>query len=194
MSRRIYFIGGLLLFFSSTHCVLGQESPHSADLAVTYSAARSIEASNQEPFWMQGGSIELGTSTWRGLGVAANVSGLHTSSIGTGSVPLSLVTTTFGPRYRLHPQRSMTRISPYGEVLLGVANGFDSVFPGARSSQSSAESFALQIGGGIDYDLGHRLSVRVLHISWLRTYLPNGTDNIQNTLILGSGLALRFGH
>ncbi|MFT4113922.1 hypothetical protein [Silvibacterium sp.] len=184
---------GSLLLLGSARALFGQQAPQPADLAVTYSAGHSLEATSQTNFWMQGGSIELGSNTWHGLGAAANVSGFHASSIGASGIPLSLVTATFGPRYRWRSQHRRTAFSPYGEALLGIANGFDSVFPAPRAAQTSADGMALQLGGGIDYDLGHRFGIRVLHASWLRTYLPNGTDNLQNTLVLGSGVVLHFG-
>lgn len=66
-----------------------------------FNAERSLASATPSNFWMQGGSIELGTNTWHGLGLAANISGTHTGAIGTTTIPLSLVTATFGPRYRV---------------------------------------------------------------------------------------------
>jgi hypothetical protein len=82
-----------------------------------------------ENFWMQGGSIELGANVWRGWGIAADLTGVHTGSIGSSSLPLSLVTITFGPRYRWHSDR---RLSLFGQGIIGEANGFGSLFPQRR--------------------------------------------------------------
>lgn len=159
------------------------------DLAVTYTAARSLKASSGQNFWMQGGSIELGANVWHGWGAAADVSGMHTTSIGNSGIPISLVTTTFGPRYRWHADK---QVSLYGEALVGEANAFRSLFPTSFGSQSDANSLALRIGGGADYRITHRLSARG-NTNWLRTQLPNATNNIQNSLSVGAGLAIRFG-
>jgi hypothetical protein len=67
-----------------------------------------LKAQTLQDFWIQGGSIELGANVWRGLGIAADVTGTHTGSIGSSNLPLSLVTTTFGPRYRWHPDRRVS--------------------------------------------------------------------------------------
>ena len=159
------------------------------DLGVSYAAQRSLKAGTGQNFWTQGGAIELGANVWHGLGIAANVTGTHTASVGASNIPLSLVTTTFGPRFRFHAAR---RLSIYAEALVGEANGFGSVFPAPRASQDSANGLALQFGGGIDYKLGHRYAVRVLDASYVRTQLPNSSDNVQNNLHLGAGFVLRF--
>jgi opacity protein-like surface antigen len=101
-----------------------------------------------------------------------------------------LVTTSFGPRYRW---RSAGKISPYGQALLGIANGFDSVFPDPAGAQDSASSLALQLGGGVDYRVSDHFAVRALDAGWLRTQLPNSVSNVQNTLRLGAGVVVRFG-
>lgn len=161
------------------------------DLGVTYIAERSLRADTGENFWMQGGAIELGTNVWRGWGIAADVSETHANSIGTSGIPLSLVTATFGPRFRFHAQH---RLSPYGEVLAGEANGFHSLFPSPFGSQTNANGLALQVGGGLDYRWRRNFAIRLLDASWVRTELPNATDNVQNSLRLGAGFVVRFGY
>jgi hypothetical protein len=104
---------------------------------------------------------------------------------------LSLVTTTFGPRYRWHPDG---RVSLYVQGLVGEANGFRSIFPATVGSQPDANGFAAQFGGGVDYRLSDRFAMRVLDAGWARTQLPNGSDNVQNTLRLGAAIVLRFAH
>jgi hypothetical protein len=152
-------------------------------LAITFDAERSLRSATPESFWTQGGSIELGTNTWRGLGVAANVTGAHTSSIGATAIPLSIVTTTFGPRYRWHADH---RVSLYVEGLIGEGNGFKSLFPTVRGSQTSANSLAAQAGGGLEYRLSQHVAVRAVEAAWQHTQLPNGTNNIQFTFISGT--------
>jgi hypothetical protein len=180
-----------MFLLSGTGHLLAQRQSAKLDLSVTYIGERSLKASTSQNFWMQGGSIELGANVWRGWGIAANVTGTHTGSIGTSGLPLSLVTTTFGPRYRWHADR---RVSLYGQALIGEANGFRSIFPAAAGSQPDANGLAAQVGGGVDYRLSDRFAMRVLDAGWSRTQLPNSTDNVQNTLRLGAGIVLRFAH
>jgi len=184
--RSTRVVPALLLFFSvGLHAQNGR-----VDVAVTYIAQRSLQVNTNQNFWLQGGSIELGADAWKGLGIAANVTGTQTGSINNAGVPLSLVTTTFGPRYRWHADK---KVSLYGQTLIGIANGFNSVFPAPTGAQNSANSFALQIGGGLDYRMSKHLSIRALDAGWLRTQLPNSASNTQNTLRLGAGIVVGFG-
>ena len=140
---------------------------------------------------MQGGSIELGANVWRGWGIAADLTGVHTGSIGSSSLPLSLVTITFGPRYRWHSDR---RLSLFGQGIIGEANGFGSIFPATTGLQPDANGFAAQLSGVVDYKLSDRFAIRVLDAGWSRTQLPNSTSKVQNALRLGAGMVLRFAH
>jgi hypothetical protein len=125
------------------------------DFGITYAAGYS----NYVPtttFWMQGGSIELAGHIPHGLAVVADITGLHEGGSGSSGVPINLVTDTFGPRYtrviatraRKHP------IALFGQALIGEAHGFSSVFPGPSGASTDALSFALQVGGGTDRQIG----------------------------------------
>lgn len=160
------------------------------DAGVTLIAERSLRSATPDNFWMEGGSIELGANVWRGLGIAANVSGAHTSAVGRTNIPLSLVTVAFGPRYRWHANH---RISIYGEGLVGEAHGFNSLFPAMTASRAKANGFAAQAGGGLDYHLSQHIAIRAVEAAWQHTQLPNGTNDVQTTLRLGAGLVLLFG-
>lgn len=159
------------------------------EVAVLYNPLLS-NVVRADRFWMQGGSIQVDGQFRHGWGAAANISGVHAQNANNSGVGLNLVTTTFGPRYRW--SRSGRRCAFFAQALAGRANGFNSIFPGATATTSSATSLALQIGGGIDLPMKHRLSLRALEADWLRTQLPNSTSNVQNNLRLGVGLAVRF--
>jgi hypothetical protein len=181
-----------ILLLTGSGLLQAQEpQPARLDLSATYVAERSLKANTSQNFWMEGGSIELGANISHGWGIAADVIGTHAGSIGTSGLALSQVTTTFGPRYRWHAGH---RLSLYGEGLVGEANGFRSIFPTNSGSQSGANSLATQVGGGMDYSISGRFAVRVFDAAWSRTQLPNSTDNVQNNLLLGSGVVLRFAH
>ena len=177
--------------------VQGVENARS-NLAVTYDAlhANFITAQN---FWMEGGTVELGTRLYRGMGVAARTEGLHSRASSTASEPLSLLTEVFGPRYTFATDNQHYAL--FGEGLVGVAEGFNSLFPvrsgpvGSRNAGtiSNANSLALDTGGGLDVRLNHHVAVRAVRHSYLRTQLPNTTSNTQNSLSLSSGIVLNFG-
>jgi hypothetical protein len=155
------------------------------ELAVSYDATRTNVTTGTN-FWMQGGSVAAEGRFYRGLGVVAEVAGLHAANINSSGVDLDMVTATFGPRYTWQiPNR---RLQLFGQELLGQANGFHSVFPNVSGAAGSAYALAVQTGGGVSVPLSPRLRVRVLEADWLRTQLPNGTTKVQNSLRLGAGI------
>jgi hypothetical protein len=164
------------------------------DLAVTYTAQHSNLVSTPT-FWQQGGSIELSTQTYRGLGIAANITGTTIDSAADSGVGLSMVTTTFGPRYTWYRRNGATEkhsIAIFGQGLIGEAHGFNSYFPSNTGVQTDYDSFALQVGGGVDFGLSRHFAVRAIQADWLRTQFPNSTTNVQNSLRLGAGIVVRF--
>ena len=171
---------------------IADHSAYQSEVALTYTAQHSLKAATNQSFWMQGGAAELGVPIFRGFGAALNVTGSHTGSVGINGAPLNLITFTAGPRYRFN---AGSRLSIYGEALVGVARGLQSQFPvaGQLMPNTRASSFALQTGGGIDYALSRSFAVRAVNVAYVRTQLPNGTNNVQNTLQLGAGLVVRFG-
>ncbi|HTZ56553.1 MAG TPA: hypothetical protein VMB49_00580 [Acidobacteriaceae bacterium] len=169
----------------------GPDSGNSRGLqvAVLYDALYSnVVRANQ--FWMQGGSIQVYGQFWRGLGVEADVSGVHAGNANNAGVGLNLVATTFGPHYGW--SSAHRRYSLFGHALVGEAHGFDSVFSSAGTTSSSADGLAFQMGGGMDVRLKRRFSLRVFEADWLRTQLPNADTNVQNSLRLAAGVVLRF--
>jgi hypothetical protein len=187
-------IAACLLVLSSTVLLRAQrpaQTPYKLDLAVSYLSEYSLAANTSKSFWLQGGSIELGTNTWKGLGAVANISGLHASSIGSSGIPLNLVMVTFGGRYRWHADH---KVSVFVEGLGGEADGFKSLFPSLTGAQTSANGFAIQTGGAIDYALSPRFAIRPLEASWVRMTLPNATVSVQDDFRVGAGLVVKFGH
>jgi hypothetical protein len=177
------------------HVVWGQSmspegrEPARLDVALTYSPVLANVTTPSE-FGMQGGSLQVQTKLWRGLSVAADVAAFRTADVNNSGTSLDLLTTTFGPRYTWSPRHH--RIAFFGEVLIGEAFGLNGLFPSSTRINSTGNSFALQIGGGINLALTRRLSLRALDADWLRTQLPNATTNVQNNSRLGAGIVYRF--
>jgi hypothetical protein len=162
----------------------------SLEVALVYNPLMSNVVGGNS-FWMQGGSVQVHGRFWRGLGVVADVSGLHTANASASpGVGLDLVTAAFGPRYTWSPSRG--RYAVFGQVLAGEANGLHSVFPAAGGANDSADSLALYVGGGVNLPLKNRFALRAIEANWLRTQLPNATTNVQNNLRLGAGLIYTF--
>ena len=175
----------------------GNYSAGTVDLTLTYQAAYN---GSTHSFWLQGGSCQLEGHIWRGLGEVADITGLHTSDMHGSGVGLDLVTATFGPRYTVqvhdlvHRMDSKRRIALYGEALGGVANGFNSIFPAINAAEESETGTAMLLGSGINYAWTKHVSIRAIDAAWLRTTLPNGTNNVQNNLRLGAGIVWKLPH
>ena len=159
------------------------------EMTVNFDAARAntVPAYN---FWMQGGSVQVCGRVTHHWGAATDISYLHTAQMPGTQIGLDLVTAVFGPRYTITLPSGRFRV--YGQALGGVTHGMNSVFPNSQGSSVSTTGAALLLGGGWDYGISHRVSVRILDAAWLRTALSNGTTTVQNNLRLGSGIVFRF--
>jgi hypothetical protein len=191
--------GKLLLLWGAWMMVAGaasgQSSRGSESASTSIDAALTFNASynNNVPgdtFWMQGGNAQVHTQLWRGLGAVVDVGGLHNANVNNSGVGLDIVTVAFGPRYTWGPRYG--RYSFFGQVLGGEAFGVNSVFPMPAGTDSSAESSALILGGGVTIRVSRRFSVRALEAEWQRTQLPNATTGVQNSLRLGAGVIFRI--
>jgi hypothetical protein len=133
--------------------------------------------------------FSLGASHRAGLGVAGDLGVVHTGQVNGADYGLTLTTFTAGPRVRLPGKRLQT----FGQALFGVAHGSGSQFPSGNTLVSSANSFAMDFGGGVDYSVNRRFSLRAVQLDYLRTNLPNIVSGWQNNLRIGVGVTVRFG-
>jgi hypothetical protein len=168
---------------------LAKPNASSLDVAITYDAMLSNVTTGAN-FWMQGGSAQLHGQFWRGLGLVADVAGVHTANMSKSGVGLDLVTATFGPRYTWSTAHS--RCSFFGHALGGGSFGRNSTFPAILSSVNKANSLAMQLGGGVNVSLSRRLSLRAVEADWLRSQVPDATTNVQNNLRIGAGVVIRL--
>ncbi len=166
-----------------------EQAPARFDEALTYNSLLANVTTGDE-FSMQGGSAQVQARLWHRLCAVADVAGLHAGNVNGTAIGLDLITATFGPRYVWSP--SHHRVVFFGQALVGEAHGMNSIFPSSSGTNSTGNSLALQIGGGVDLPLTYHFSVRALDADWLRTQLPNATTNVQNNLRLGIGIVYQF--
>jgi hypothetical protein len=164
------------------------------DVAVTYTEQHSNLVSTPA-FWLPGGSVELSAQVYHGLGFAANVTGNTVTNAANSGVGLSMVTANFGPRFTFYRPAGAGRkhgLAIFGQGLVGQAWGFNSYFPSTSGVHTNYDSFALQVGGGVDIGLSRHFAVRVFQGDWLRTEFPNASTNVQNNFRLAAGIVLRI--
>jgi hypothetical protein len=164
-----------------------EEQPARLEATLTYNPVLANVTIGDE-FGMEGGSAQVQARLWRRLSAVADVAGLHTGNVNNSGVGLDLITATFGPRYTLTRHRMVF----FGQALVGEAHGLNGIFPTSTGANSTANSLALQIGGGINFPFTRHFAVRALDADWLRTQLPNATTNVQNNLRLGAGVVYRI--
>jgi hypothetical protein len=168
----------------------------SEDIAFTYVAERAkIVNTDCGCFWLQGGSADFAWTFTHGLGVAANLTGVHAGDIGTG-LQLDKVLFAVGPRYTYSPKtwpgHRIGAASIFGEGLFGGVHGFNTTFPSPNGPLGAASSFAMVFGGGVDLHITKHIGIRAVEGDYIRTNLPNGATGEQNDLRLASGISFHF--
>jgi hypothetical protein len=172
--------------------------PHPAqiDVAITYVTERAKVASvDCGCFWLQGGGMNAAVTVYRGLGVAANLTGGHASNIANG-VELDKVSFMMGPRYTYRRTNWFGHgsggSSVFAEGLIGGVHGFNTVVPTANGVVGAASSFVFQVGGGVEVPLRKGIGIRLIEADYVRSTLPNNGNNTQHDLRLAAGISFHF--
>ena len=170
----------------------------STDLAVTFAVERSQAVSSQGSFWFKGGGADAAITFKSGMGIAASLTGDHASNI-TPGVDANKITYLAGPRYTWTAWQGHAtaadnrRLQVFGQALFGGTHSFNSYYPALPAATSSANSLAIQAGGGLNLYFTRNFGLRLLEADYVRTVLPNGAANIQSDMRLSVGLAYHIG-
>ena len=173
-------------FFAVT--VRAQETAPKFDVFAGYSYLQANPGvSGVDSFHLHGGSasVAYNYNTW--LSAVADFGGYNNGNVlGTGASG-TLSTYLFGPRVTY---RHIRRITPFGQVLFGVAHANSSAF----KTTNSDNAFAMSVGGGVDYKLFDHFSIRPIQADYLMTRFGVGTTGTQtqNNVRLSTGFVFRF--
>jgi outer membrane protein OmpA-like peptidoglycan-associated protein len=166
--------------------------PVSIDLGATFAVERS-QALPGSNFWFKGGGADAAVTFWKGLGLAAAFTGDRASNV-TQGVDVSKISFLAGPRYTYtawtgHASPSVPRrLQIFAQGLFGGAHALDGLYPATDGVTSSASSFAVQAGGGLNLYLTKKWGVRLLEADYVRTQFPNSADDVQNDFRLAAGV------
>jgi outer membrane immunogenic protein len=172
-----------------------------AEVSLAYSTTEANAPPGQcECFFTNGASAEGNFRTYRGYTAVADVTYAHIGGIHNTGQPLSLLMATGGMRlnFRFGHQRNdgwdtYYKVKPFAQALVGFAHGFDSSFPQSSGFiTSSANSFALLAGIGLDVKWRRHLSFRAIQADYGYTRLPNLAGNDQNLLRISSGITIHL--
>jgi len=141
-------------------------------------------------FSMYGGSGSAAYYYSPYFALVADFSFVHQGNVNNTGKSLSFSSYLFGARVPVPLHHA--RIVPFGQVLLGVTHDSGAVAQVSATNFQNASVVTAAGGGGLDYRLTPRLTVRTVQVDYLITQFPNGVNNRQNDLRINSGLALRF--
>jgi outer membrane immunogenic protein len=179
-----------LLAFGSLFGVAAQaQERHTVDVFAGYSYVRANPAtSGADGFDLHGGTASVAYNVNNWLSGVADFGGYHSTNILGSGVDGTLSTYLFGPRVSYH---RFSRVTPFGEVLFGVAHTGANLL-GTRNSQNA---FAMTVGGGLDYRVSSHFAIRAAKVDYLLTRFNEfntiGTQS-QNNLRVSTGIVFRF--
>lgn len=179
-----------LLGFASLLGVTTQaQERKTIDVFAGYSYVRANPAtSGSDGISLNGGSASIAYNVNHWLSGVADFGGYHSTNILGSGVDGTLSTYLFGPRVSYH---RFGRVTPFGEVLFGVAH----TGAGLLNTPGSQNAFAMTVGGGIDYRLSSHFSLRPAKVDYLLTRfneLNNNNTQSQNNLRVSTGIVFRF--
>jgi hypothetical protein len=157
------------------------------EVSGTYSYVRANAANSGGGYNLNGGSASFTYNFSDRFAVVAD-GGIYRFGGLPSGIDSTMYTYLFGPRYNF---RKVSRVTPFAEALLG----------GGRLNASSGgisageNGFSMAIGGGLDWPLRHRFSIRLIEADYLLTRFDRvtGTSATQNDVRISAGLVFRFG-
>jgi opacity protein-like surface antigen len=165
-----------------------QDNPK-VDVFAGYSYVRDNPGpTSGDSFSLNGGSVSVDYHVTSWLSGVADFGGYHNGDIrGTGTTG-TLTTYLFGPRVSLPGYR---RFKPFAQTLFGFGRGTSGVSGTLNGNQNA---FAMTVGGGVDYKINNRLSLRPLQVDYLLTRFTQDTtsNQTQNGLRASAGIVVHF--
>lgn len=130
-----------------------------------------------------GGQLKYNAKNW--LGVVGDLSGFYATSSGNGAFAGAFLAYLLGPRVNFRHGK----FTPFVQALFGGVRTTD----GIAQSTGTENNFAMTTGGGIDFKLSRRVSLRPIQTEYFMTKIPDGLKNRQDNLRIGAGIVLRLG-
>jgi outer membrane immunogenic protein len=123
--------------------------------------------------------------------LVGDVTVAQAGGIASGGYGLTMSTYTAGMRYV--PKMGHSVLEPFGQVLVGIGHASGTLVNGPDTNVGNAgAAFASIFGGGVDWRLNGRWSIRLAEADYLLTTFDNGGNNHQNNLRINSGVVVRF--
>jgi opacity protein-like surface antigen len=99
-----------------------------------------------------------------------------------------LFNAVFGPQINF---RNSTKVTPFVHALVGFSHGsFKISSPGFTSKTETDNAFAGAFGGGLDWNVGEHMSIRLIQAEYFPTHFKGNT---QNNARISAGIVFRSG-
>ncbi len=194
---------GLLLLAAILALVLFAPRVHaqaSGDFSMTFvqDAARFVGNQPDTYFYLRGASVEMAYAPWKSIGFVAGGTGNAGTNL-RGAVDIHTVTFFVGPRYTYN----LGHISPtawnrkggiFVQGKVGYAFATSGQYPVKGVLTGNASSLDLEGGGGVNLHIYHRFDLRLLEVDVVHTSLPNGAENVQNSIRFATGINFHIGY
>ncbi len=137
-----------------------------------------------ETFNGNGGGVQLEYNANRWLGLVGDMAGYGATATTNGALVGGAFTYLLGPRVNFRRDR----FTPFAQALFG------GIWTTAGIGNSGSEnSFAMTAGGGVDFKVSGRVSIRPVQAEYFLTKIPDNLNNRQNNLRIGAGIVVRLG-
>jgi len=177
-----------VLVFSAVSAY-AQENVPKFDVFAGYSYVQANPGvSGFDSFHLHGGNANVAYN-WRSwLSGVADFGGYTNGNILSSGRSGTFSTYLFGPRVSY---RHYNRITPFGQVLFGVAHANAAAF----NTSDTQNAFAMTAGGGVDYKVLDHIAIRPFQAEYLLTRFHEGTlpgNRTQNNFRVSTGFVVRF--
>lgn len=142
-------------------------------------------------FSMNGGSGSYAYHFGPQMAAVIEVGAVHAGQVDGSGLDLTLTSFLGGPRF--YYRRPQARLVPYGQVLLGAVRATGGLTPANANGASSSAVFGSALGGGVEFNLSPRFTVRLAEIDYFVTTFDNKVDNHQNNIRVSAGVSYHFG-
>jgi hypothetical protein len=178
--RKAMCVMGLLLLVSLSAAA---QDHSKADIFGGYSYLRVNPGNGVQGVNFNGGigSVSINLNNW--IGGVAEFGGYHNGSVYGSGVSANAISYLFGPKVYM----SRGKITPFAQVLFGGAH--------VSASSTTANAFAMALGGGVDWNAGQHFAVRLGQVDYVMTRFNTGfagANNNQNNFRFSTGIVFKF--
>jgi opacity protein-like surface antigen len=175
--KRITLVAVCLLFVSAI--AVAADAPR-AEVFGGYSYLRCDKGDSDVSCNLNGWDASVAFNAPKYFGIVADFGGGY-GTVGTNDTKFH--TFLFGPKFELRKDK----ISPFAQALFGVANQKAKL---NGKSVGSSNDFAMTLGGGLDYDIGEKIAIRVAQADYFMTRSDGETFN---NFRISAGIVLKLG-